>query len=200
MKDTYAAKIVKEILGRLGDNKSIEHALDYMDEEVKIELVSDLEDKVHAVLGTERPRLGRIQDKVTTGVVRYARPKIAIETAVPDEYTVVDDNLGGLTLIFNIHHDAKILHVGYSICKPHENFDKAEGRRIAQEMLDTHHPAVLKIKYDPRESLVENLVSALWGATSGQDHGKLLNDLENPNVRSRIGFLNIAVQSVRYST
>lgn len=184
--------VFEELSGRSG-RSGIGDELSHLDSDTMGELRLTLANQINCIIGGTDDT----GEKWTKGVVRYARPKIITGSAGEDfsvtGLKVVDDNLGGITFIFNINHTAQVLEVGYSICKDDENFDKTVGRQIAQKMLDDNHPGVLRIQYDSKVSLVSNVLTAIWGAMSGSN-AKLLNGVDDRNFRTRLFFLNDALR------
>lgn len=194
------SRIVQSIIDFMLSSSYLNTAWENFDEEVQEEIRADWEGRVDAILNPQAQIAASVPfssfDGVSEGIVRYYRPKMVITDKEGNELDA-NYNLGGIVMMFNIHHDTSILRVGYSICKAHENFDKARGRHIAHRMLAEKHKDVLEIHYDPSISLFTNVQKALWGAISGEND-TLLNNLDDLETRTRLGFLQTAMHNISF--
>jgi hypothetical protein len=101
---------------------------------------------------------------VSPDIVRYMRPlSLLVLDDDAMEYELVDGNTGGITFAFNIDYAAKKLYVGVAICKAVENFEKAQGRvRAIQVLHDPEAIAHFELAYDESKPLVEGFIDELF--------------------------------------
>jgi hypothetical protein len=69
------------------------------------------------------------------------------------------DNLGGISLIFNVNYRSAQLKVHWSVCRDDENFCKRMGLEMARGKLPLYIP------YDQKCTLVQNLIDYLNSVT-----------------------------------
>lgn len=101
--------------------------------------------------------MNSISSSITSGVIRFCRP-LSI-TEIGEDIALVPGNLGGIVFAIDIHHDAQQLHVGYSICRFDENFNKSYGTFLALKKLKEGNGIV--VPYNKEISLLENIIHAV---------------------------------------
>jgi hypothetical protein len=93
---------------------------------------------------------------VTKGIVRYLRPFGAFSDMMDkDNYVMASHNLGGVTFVIDVNHEAHTMDVKFAICQDDQNFNKQRG---LQEANDAVREAIIQLPYDSDHPLISNIV------------------------------------------
>jgi hypothetical protein len=117
--------------------------------------------------------------QLTTNIVRHLRHKNS-----------ANSNLGGITFVFDIHHNTNQFAVGYAVCNKADNFSKHRGRSLATVRKECSNLLPL----DAAISLVDNVTTVINStpdALLSRSQRILKQELKSyaVNAATRLGFL-----------
>lgn len=119
-------------------------------------MVKDLDARMNALEGRSAKPVAKVRDEEKSPlVVRYSR--------YTDEFGGVEAR-GGVTYVFELDYKKRTAKVGIAVCSLKENFNKATGRKLAEDRLK-NDPIVFV--YGAPNAV--RLVDAFWDAVDFDD-------------------------------
>ena len=131
--------------------------------------LNSLEDQV--VKSTSKPASGAREDGKRPIVVRHSR--------YADELFREMNARGGVTYVFELDYKKRIAKVGIAVCSLKENFNKATGRKLAEDRLKTD-PIVFEYSAPSYVGLVDAFWDAvtLDSASMSKDNRRIINSIK----------------------
>ena len=173
----YSLSLIVEAMELLVKNQeAITTRLDNLDEFVT-RLDQDLQDLETVVADTidTTPHWTETMNKnhdLSPVIYRYSR--YGVRDHLGEFYEGEIDNLGGVTYAFQIDYVTNEVYAGVSICRRDDNFDKALGRGVARERMESEPIA---FGYHGEDGLVKSFWTRVYEMYYNDDRDGLIDAL-----------------------